>query len=306
MLRYCLIIVFLVFYLFSFSQKINRLNKHGERKGKWIIYHDSLKTIKSFEGRFMKGNSVGRAYYYNFEGGLDRRDIHRKRYIKTTFFNNNGSKNMEGRSRIENLPERVHFYFYGRWKYYDENGKLVKYGYYEKGKLVRTRYMGEAPLSNDTLVNFLVTLEENFNSRNKAVLDSIACDYHNIASREKFQRRIYRTDTATFNQLAAFLRSYGYTSKREFGEAASIPFYILSNAPLTVKQKYLPLLKNAADAGDIEWRTFAFFIDKIKVAEGKKKIYGTQYYFNTNYESVYYPVEDPENLKSRRQKVGLE
>jgi hypothetical protein len=49
--------IFLVLVLFSinpyhsFSQKLNRLNKHGERTGKWITYIDDAKKIKSLSLR---------------------------------------------------------------------------------------------------------------------------------------------------------------------------------------------------------------------------------------------------------------
>ena len=55
-----------------FSQSLNRLNKHGERTGKWITYIDDAKTLKSFEGKFRNGKPIGKNYFYSNDGILGR------------------------------------------------------------------------------------------------------------------------------------------------------------------------------------------------------------------------------------------
>jgi hypothetical protein len=306
MIRFRLITLFLFLTALLFSQKINKNNKHGKRVGKWVVYLDSAKKIKSFEGRFRNGRPVGKALYYTIDGVLERREITRFGKLRTTLYYANGIKSMKGEARIDDLPDRIHYYFYGRWKFYDEEGKLIRYSFYEKGRLVWTVYIDKHVRSNDSLINILVTLEKQFNIKNGLLLDSMTRDYHNIASRERFQRKIYRSDTLTFHKLDVFLVRYGYPSKKEFGEASLIPFYILSNAPVAVKEKYLNILTEAANHGDLEWKTLAFYIDKMRVAQGNKQVYGTQYYITTGHEVVYYPSEDPENLTKRRRDVGLE
>ncbi|MCD6020255.1 MAG: hypothetical protein K0S53_3376 [Bacteroidetes bacterium] len=109
-----------IFFLFSLltltlsSQKINRLNRHGERTGKWITYIDDDKKQKSFEGRFRNGVSSGKCYFYNNDGVLARREINRFKKMKTTFYYPNGTVKLKGNARIENLPEKIHYYFYGK------------------------------------------------------------------------------------------------------------------------------------------------------------------------------------------------
>ena len=116
------------------------------------------------------------------------------------------------------------------------------------------------------------------------------------------------TDTFTYTRLFTILNAYGYPSKEKAEDAVTIPFYLLSFAPAHIKEQNLPLLQATADKGVISWKTLAFYIDKMKLEQGKKQVYGTQYYFavrNNNYENIYFPIEDPENLPARRKQVGL-
>ena len=62
----------------------------------------------------------------------------------------------------------------------------------------------------------------------------------------------------------------------------------------------LPLMKAAAEAGEIEWGLVATTIDRQLVQKGKKQIYGTQFK-DGNPE----PIEDPEHVDERRAKIGM-
>ena len=286
------------------SQRMNRFNKHGQRQGRWIVYTDTSKTLKLVEGRYRNGNSVGKFKYYTMQGVLERKEISRFKKLRTTFYYPNGSVRLKGKARIENTPEKIHYFFYGKWRYYDEKGKLLKYGYYENGKLLRTEYVDKNNKTNDSLMNALNEMDKYFNETNADLLDSLATAAFNPAKRERLQLELYMRDTLSFNKLEFVFSHYGYPSIDRTHESAVIPFYILSHAPTYMKEKYLPLLKLAADKKDLEWKSLAFFIDKIKVAKGEKQIYGTQYYFKKR-EQVFYPIDDPENLEKRRTEVGL-
>ena len=54
-------VIILVLFLCQHQARAqkNKLDKQGQRTGKWTTYLDSAKTLKSFEGRFRKGNPVG-------------------------------------------------------------------------------------------------------------------------------------------------------------------------------------------------------------------------------------------------------
>lgn len=73
---------FILLFQTFYAQRINRLNKHGERTGKWIVYMDDAKKIKSFEGKFRNGITRGKCYFYTNDGILDRREINRFKKMK--------------------------------------------------------------------------------------------------------------------------------------------------------------------------------------------------------------------------------
>lgn len=304
MLHFRCLLIISVFSPFIFYAQKNNLNKKGQRSGKWVTYLDSAKKIKSSEGRYRNGEPKGKFYYYTDEGVLERKETSRFSKLKTTTYYSNHTIRSKGNARIEILPDKIHYYYYGKWRYYDINGNLEKYCYYENGNLVQTAYLNKSIKTNDSLTNALNTLDQYFNRKNAALLDSISRSAFNILRRERLQMELYMIDTLSFKTVEKILENYSYPSKEVTGEATVIPYYILSFAPTGIREKYLPLLKAAADKGDLEWKSLAFYIDKLELAKGKKQIYGTQYYYKQN-QIVYYPVVDAENLELRRKKVGL-
>lgn len=304
------LIVFILFFVFSshlfFAQRLNRLNKHGERTGKWIVYMDDTKKIKSFEGKFRNGITKGKCYFYSNDGVLERREINRFKKMKTTFYYPNGKVKLKGNARIENLPDKVHYYFYGKWQSFNDSGVLVKNQYYEKGKLIKTEYLDKTIKTNDSLIEVLNVIDKEFATHNTALIDSINAHAKDKIGRLNFEHQLQYLDSLSFSQIAHIMDVFGYPSKAIAGESNSIPFYILSFAPLPIKEKYLNQLVLAADRDYISWKSLAFFIDKIKVAKGEKQIYGTQGTYDARYNFSMYPVIEPEKLNERRVRVGLE
>lgn len=288
------------------AQKINRLNKKGERIGRWITYRDDAKTIKYFEGKFRNGITTGKCYFYNNDGVLNRREINRFKKMKTTFYYPNGEVKLKGNARLENLPNKVHYYFYGKWKAYNDSGKLVKYYFYEQGKLLRTVYLDKNIKTNDSLIEALNVIDNEFAEHNKTLTDSINAYVKNQFMRTVFKKQLHYEDSLSFNKIARIIDIYGYPSKEIAGESSSIPFYILSFAPLAIKEKYLNEFILAADRGNISWKSLAYFIDKVKVAKGEMQVYGTSGSYDKDYHFILYPCIDPDNLNKRRAAVGLE
>lgn len=302
-----LLVGVLLFPLSIMCQRLNRYNKQGERKGRWVVYLDSAKTIKSMEGRFRNGNSVGKAFYYTMDGKLERKEISRFKKLKTTFYYPNGTVHLKGKARLDDNPEKIHYYFYGKWKHYDSTGRLVKYRYYEKGKLVKTEYPDKNNLTNDSLVGVLLLFEKRFQQNNQDLIDKINGSGLAPVRVEKYREDLMRRDSGLFADLDKFLVRFGYPSKKVVGEATDIPFYIISFATADVKAKYIDLFWEAVRRGDLQAKPLAFYIDKMKVAKGEKQVYGTQTYLDMKkMMSFEYPSIDPENLAKRRAEVGLE
>lgn len=305
-ISYIFLILSLIISYNSSSQKLNRLNKHGERTGKWIVFIDDAKKIKSFEGKFRNGITRGKCYFYTNDGVLDRREINRFKNMKTTFYYPNGKVKLKGNARIENLPDKVHYYFYGKWQSFNDSGVLVKNQFYEKGKLLKTEYLDITIKTNDSLIEVLNLIDKEFAQHNNSLTDSINANLKNSLKKQLFEKQLYFLDSLSFDKITHIIDVFGYPTRAIAGESNNIPFYILSFAPYTIKEKYLNQLILAADRDDISWKSLAYFIDKLKVAKGEKQVYGTQGNYDKDYHFILYPCIDPDNLNARRAKVGLE
>ncbi len=289
------------------AQPINQFNNKGKRTGKWIIYLDDSNKIKSFEGKFRNGISVGNSYYYTNEGILEKKDCKSFRKLKTTFYHSNGMIRLKGNARLKNLPDKIHYYFYGKWNVYDEMGVLIKSNYYEKGELKRTVYVDKNSKTNDSLINVLTQIDNEFTLHNNSLVDSANNNRKNKSKYLEFKNQLRLKDSLTFNNIEKIFEIYGYPSITIVGEGSVIPFYLLGFAPISVKEKNLEILKTAADNKDISWKSLAMFIDKIKVAKNEKQIYRTQFWYDKKTEKeIYFETEDLEHLNERRLKVGLD
>lgn len=297
---------FILLFQTFYAQRINRLNKHGERTGKWIVYMDDAKKIKSFEGKFRNGITRGKCYYYTNDGVLERREINHFKKMKTTFYYPNGKVKLKGNARIENLPDKVHYYFYGKWQAFNDSGVLVKNQYYEKGKLIKTEYLDKNNKTNDSLIEVLNVIDKEFATHNTSLTDSMNAHLKNPYKKQLFEKQLRYYDSLAFERITHIIDVFGYPSKAIAGESNSIPFYILSFAPLIIKEKYLNQLILAADRDDISWKSLAFFIDKLKIAKGEKQVFGTQGTYDNHYKFTIYPCIEPEKLNERRARVGLE
>lgn len=71
-----------------------------------------------------------------------------------------------------------------------------------------------------------------------------------------------------------------------------------------LQRKFLTLLTNAAECGDVPRKQVAFLADRIRFNENKPQIYGTVLDWNERGE-LSCKVEDPANLDVRRNEVGL-
>lgn len=305
-MRYIAFFILLTLTLIGCSPRLNRLNKNKQRTGKWVTYADKENTIKTFEGRFKNGVGVGKAYYYTLQGVLFKKEVARFKKLKTTTYYPNGVVKSKGNAKIENLPDRIHYYYYGKWSNYNEKGELVKYEYYNKGAYVRSVYVDKNNKLNDSLLYALNNLETEFNAHRNQWHDSIA-KYNSDPLKKKLYRQKYdAADSLTFSQVDQILCTYGYPSSEQVGDAYLTPFYLISFAPIALKEKHYDLLLDAVKKEVLSGKSFAFFADKLRIAKGQKQLYGTQSYYDTNKNEIIYPCEDPDNLKSRRKSMGFE
>ncbi len=113
-------------------------------------------------------------------------------------------------------------------------------------------------------------------------------------------------DSLNMLRLEEIIAVHGYPGKDLVGaNTARAGFFIIQHADLKYQEKYLPLLKKAADNGDIRKSTLALLIDRVRMRNGETQLYGTQIKKNEEGEYYVHDIEDPENIDKLRAEVGL-
>lgn len=90
-----------------------------------------------------------------------------------------------------------------------------------------------------------------------------------------------------------------------FGNGTKAAFAVLGNADVETRKKYLPMIKEAAEAKEADWKSTAIFIDRINLDDGKEQIYGTQIYKRKDGSFYVKNLADPASVTERRKAIGL-
>lgn len=118
----------------------NRLNRHGDPVGRWHVYYDDAKTRPLTQGRYRRGQAVGRWRYYTPTGSLVRQERYRPHGLSDiTYYHPNGQVARQGQARVSDEADGLHFYWFGEWLTYSDNGLLQQVETYQNGHRVATR-----------------------------------------------------------------------------------------------------------------------------------------------------------------------
>ena len=111
------------------------------------------------------------------------------------------------------------------------------------------------------------------------------------------------------NQSLVFeiLDAHGWIGKGDASQKVNKSiFYVIQHAQLDAQLKYAPLIDQAFNEKKISASEYAMFVDRLRVKQFKNQLYGTQSAFDNIGNSYVYPIEDPEALNVRREKMGLD
>lgn len=108
-------------------------------------------------------------------------------------------------------------------------------------------------------------------------------------------------------KIEVIIKENGYPKLSEVGDhAASVAFLVIQHSDLKVQKKYLPLITEMAEQGEIYKEDWALLLDRVRVNEGKKQVFGSQVHKNPETGIIeLYPVEDEKNLNKRRAEIDL-
>ena len=122
------------------------------------------------------------------------------------------------------------------------------------------------------------------------------------------------TDSSNMRRVAGIIRQYGYPGKALVGAPANeAAFYVIQHS--NAIPRYLPLVKRAADTGELPFRLYAMMLDRQLMYEGKEQVYGTQGRFFTvpnpttgqpQSVKVIWPIKDAAGVNARRRTAGFD
>jgi antitoxin component YwqK of YwqJK toxin-antitoxin module len=112
------------------KQAVNQIiNK--QKQGIWIQV-DTLNYIYKIVGKYINNQEVGTWKYYNNDK-LVRKEKYKNNTCKTKFYHKNGKLFKKGFTEYETKKDSIHWYYFGKWKTYNEQGQLIETIKYIKG-----------------------------------------------------------------------------------------------------------------------------------------------------------------------------
>lgn len=143
----------------------------------------------------------------------------------------------------------------------------------------------------------------------KKILNLLQEDQNNI--KMFFDKKITLEEMKIKNEEISkefkyFVRDKGFPFKNIVSEEIYKASFALSlHLPIKDLKDMFDKIRDS-DSDKFPLSDKVFFIDKIRIADGKPQLYGTQTKRSENNEICLVEVEDEENLEKRRQEVGLE
>ena len=127
--------------------------------------------------------------------------------------------------------------------------------------------------------------------------------------------QLLRTDSTNLVRVKQVLKQYGYPGKPLVGTPTNeAAWYVIQHSPAI--DQYLPLIKKAADKGELPFYLYAQMLDRQLMRAGKEQLYGTQAmgYSVLNPATgrreaqppFVWPIRDAARVNERRKKAGFE
>ena len=139
-LCFSLLYSFVLFSSVADSSKLqNKFDRKGMRHGRWNFYYDDANTKISMNGRFRHGREKGMWKYYTIGGEIYKEEKYKRfrSMIITVYYHKNGKISNEGKAKIADEKDGLHYYWNGDWKYYSEEGTHIKTIIYKNGKVIK-------------------------------------------------------------------------------------------------------------------------------------------------------------------------
>jgi len=118
-----------------------------------------------------------------------------------------------------------------------------------------------------------------------------------------------RLDSLNVIFIEGVFRKYGYPGITLVDTPANeSAWYIIQHSQKI--HQYMPMMKKAADEGELPFYLYAMMLDRDLMYQGKEQVYGSQVSCrdlkNGKHECFVWPIKDPATVDERRKKAGFD
>jgi len=116
-----------------FKKKINQYGEDKKRTGWWISYWDDEEKIYMSKAKFDAGEEIATSKEYHQNGNIRLKFRHQKNRIRVKYYSEDRKLEQKGWSVLNYNERDTHYYWHGKWKFYNEKRKLVRTAIYQNG-----------------------------------------------------------------------------------------------------------------------------------------------------------------------------
>jgi len=116
------------------SKHINQKIDH-KKEGVWIDdYTQDNVRYKSFE--YYKHDEPVKKWKSYIGGKIYKTEKYKNGVSTVKFYYENGKVQSTGKTKMESNSKETHWFYFGDWKFYSDNGKLTEIKKYNNGELI--------------------------------------------------------------------------------------------------------------------------------------------------------------------------
>lgn len=135
----------------------------------------------------------------------------------------------------------------------------------------------------------------------RVIADSLNMDYDTM--RKDLLVLMYKYDAENIKKIETVIAKYGYPGKSLVGEPTNrVAFFVIQHSDKI--SKYLPIVKIAAENGELPFSLYAMMFDRQLMYKGEEQIYGSQG-DERNGVAIIWPIKDAANVNKLRKKAGF-
>ena len=118
-------------------------------------------------------------------------------------------------------------------------------------------------------------------------------------------REMQIADSVNLIEIQDILQTYGFPSKAIAGTNNSAIWLVIQHSDVECQKAYYPMLRAAAERGELRWDDIALLEDRIAMHEGRPQRYGSQAVENSEGELVIYSLLNKDSVDFWRAEVGM-